>query len=186
MTPRRFLLASVFFWCGAIVATPLLASVGGVAAKTASLVYEIFSRVCHQLDSHSFHFAGFKFAVCVRCTSIYMAFFLGILLFPFINRTKLVDVRPLRLLIFVLAPMGIDVALAIVRIHEISTLTRILTGSIFGLGLSILLGSVLEEFVKKSLLHMHDLINTHHSRNLYPVLFQCNLQSALNQRNQNK
>lgn len=166
MTPRRFLLTSVFLWCAAIVATPVLASFDGVAAKTAFLSYQFFSRVCHQLDSHSFHLAGLKFAVCVRCSSIYACFFLGLLFFPVIKRTMFLNAYPTRVLILSLVPMGIDVAFAIFGIHESTTMTRGVTGLIFGLALSILLVPVLEEFADKFLSHMRMLANSLHLRNV--------------------
>jgi uncharacterized membrane protein len=178
MTPRRFLQTSVFLWCAAIVATPVLASYDGAVAKAASLSYQFFSHVCHQLDSHSFHLAGFKFAVCIRCTSIYASFFLGLLFFPMIKRTKIVDVHPARVLILSLVPMGIDVALATFGIHESTTMTRSITGLIFGSALTIVLVPVLEEFADKFLSHMHTLVNALTERNLR------NLQSAPNLRNQ--
>ena len=165
MNPRRFLLISVFLWCAAIVATPVLASFDGAAAKAASLSYQFFFCVCHQLDSHSFHLAGFKFAVCVRCTSIYAAFFLGLLFSPMIKRTRIVDVHPARVLILSLVPMGFDVALATFGIHESTTMTRGITGLIFGLALTIVLVPVLEEFADKFLSHMHTLPNTLNLRN---------------------
>jgi uncharacterized membrane protein len=170
MTPRRFLLISVFLWCAAIVATPVLASYDGAAAKAASLSYQFFSRVCHQLDSHSFHLAGYKFAVCIRCTSIYASFFLGLLFFPIIKRTKIVNVHPARVLILSLMPMGIDVALATFGIHESTTMTRGITGLIFGLALTIVLVPVLEEFADKFLSHMRTLANTLHQRKIRAVL----------------
>lgn len=178
MTPRRFLLTSVFLWCAAIVATPVLASYDGAVANAASLSYQFFSRVCHQLDSHSFHLAGFKFAVCIRCTSIYASFFLGLFFFPKIKRTKIVNVHPARVLILSLVPVGIDVALATFGIHESTTATRGITGLIFGSALTIVLVPVLEEFSDKFLSHMRTLTITWDQRNLR------NLQSEPNLRNQ--
>ena len=174
MTPRRLLLTSAFLWCAAIVATPVLASYDGAAAKAAFLSYDFFSRVCHQLDSHSFHLAGFKFAVCIRCTSVYTSFFLGLLFFPIMKRTKIVDVHPARVLILSLVPMGIDVALANFGIHDSTTTTRAITGLIFGMALTVVLVPILEEFVYKFLSNMRTLANT---------LNLCNLQSAPNLRN---
>lgn len=154
MTSRRFLLTSVFFWCAAIVATPLLASFDGAAAKVASLSYQFFSRLCHQLDSHSFHLAGFKFAVCIRCTSIYVSFFFGLLFFPMIKLTKIVNVHSSRVLLLSIMPMGIDVALNTFGTHESTTMTRGSTGLIFGLALAIVLVPVLEEFADKFFLQI--------------------------------
>ena len=166
MNPRRFLLASVFIWCAAIAATPLLASHGGTAANAASLSYQFFSRVCHQLDSHSFHVAGIKFAVCVRCFSIYAAFFLGLLFFPIIKRTKIVNVPPARLLILSLVPMGIDVALHTLGIHQSTTTTRSMTGLMFGFALTVFLVPALEEFAGKFLSQMRTLATTLRQRHL--------------------
>jgi len=174
MTPRRFLLASVFIWCTAVVVTPLLASHAGTWATMSSLSYKFFSRVCHQLDSHSFHIAGFKFAVCIRCTCIYASFFLGLILFPMIKRTTIARVHPARALILSLVPMGIDVALATLGIHESTRTTRSITGLIFGLALSIVLVPVLEEFTERFLSFMHTLVITLRQLNLR------NLQSAPN------
>ena len=145
MTPRRLLIGSVFFWCLVIVATPVLASYGGYAASFASLVYGIFSRICHQLDSHSFHLAGYKFAVCIRCFSIYCAFFFGIALMPMVSRTRIGDVSSRTLIVMSLIPMGVDVLLGMSGVHQSTTLTRIATGSTFGFGLGFLLASILEE-----------------------------------------
>ncbi len=178
MTPRRFLLTSIFLWCAAIVATPVLASYDGASAKAASFSYQFFSRVCHQLESHSFHLAGFKFAVCIRCISIYASFFLGLLFFPIIKRTTIVDFHPARVLILSLMPMGIDVGLVTIGIHESTTITRGITGLIFGLALTIVLVPVLEEFADKFLSYMHTLAITLTELNLR------NLQSAPNLRNQ--
>lgn len=177
MTPRRFLLTSVFLWCAAIVATPVLASFDGDAAKVAFLSYQFFSRVCHQLDTHSFHLAGLKFAVCIRCSSIYASFFLGLLFFPMIKTTKFVNAHPARVLILSLVPMGFDFALAVSGIHESTTMTRGITGLIFGLALSIVLVPVLEEFADKFFSRVRTLAITLAEQNLR------NLQSALNVRN---
>jgi uncharacterized membrane protein len=166
MTPRRFLLTSVFLWCAAIAATPLLASYDGAATKAAFLSYQFFSHVCHQFDSHSFHLASFKFAVCIRCTSIYASFFLGLLFFPIIKRTKIMDVDPGRVLVLSLLPMGIDVAIATFGIHESTTMTRSMTGLIFGPALSIVLVSALEELAGKFLSQSHRLAAYLNLRNL--------------------
>lgn len=181
MTPRRFFLASVLIWCIAIVVTPLLASHAGTWATVSTLSYEFFSRICHQLDSHSFHLAGFKFAVCIRCTSIYASFFLGLLFFPMIKRTKIVNVHSARVLLLSLVPMGIDVALATSGIHEITTMTRGTTGLIFGLALAIVLVPVLEEFADKFLSRVPALPITFDERNLRNLQSELNLSNQINQ-----
>lgn len=153
MTPRWLLIIGTFAWCAAIAVTPLLASLGGTGTQSASLSYDFFSRVCHQFDSRSFHLAGYKFAVCIRCFTIYASFFLGMIFYPLVSRTRIVVLPPSSLLIISLIPMGIDVTLATLGIHDSSTTTRIVTGFLFGLALSIVLVPTLEEVTGKLISH---------------------------------
>src|SRR5260221_9411438 len=77
------IVAAVFLWCAALVTIPL-ARAAGVSA--ASRGYDFFSHICHQEDARSLHFAGYPMAVCARCSAIYFAFFLGVLLSPLLSR----------------------------------------------------------------------------------------------------
>jgi hypothetical protein len=73
MIQRRFRTAVLIvsgLWCCLIVATPLLRQ---------PFLYAIFSRICHQQATRSWHLLGEPFAVCIRCTSIYCGFFVGCL-----------------------------------------------------------------------------------------------------------
>jgi len=82
--------------------------------------------------------------------------------------------------------MGIDVALDTFGIRSSTTMTRAITGSIFGLALSIVLLSVLEEFAGKFLTLVRSSVSTLHlSKQGDHANFhnQRNLQSALNLRN---
>ncbi|HTR82694.1 MAG TPA: DUF2085 domain-containing protein [Bacteroidota bacterium] len=145
MTPRRLLLAAAFLWCASIVAAPVLASWGEAWSSAASVLYVMFSRVCHQMDTRSFHIAGFKFGVCIRCTAIYFSFFLGMILFPRIAKTKVSIIDSSLVLVLSLIPMGIDVTLATLGLHESTVFTRMATGIIFGSGLSVILVPTLQE-----------------------------------------
>ena len=59
-------------WCLAIVAAPLF---------QLTPVYLFFSTICHQLPDRSWHLHGEPFAACIRCTSIYVGFLAGLLVF---------------------------------------------------------------------------------------------------------
>lgn len=59
------LLAGATLWCLSILAAPVFGL---------SWVYALFSRICHQDPTRSWHIAGEPLAVCIRCTSIYVAF----------------------------------------------------------------------------------------------------------------
>jgi uncharacterized membrane protein len=63
--PAAILLIGSTLWCLAIVAAPAL---------HLPLVYEFFSRICHQDPSRSWRLFGEPLPVCIRCTSIYFAF----------------------------------------------------------------------------------------------------------------
>lgn len=66
-------------------------------------IYLFFKPLCHQMDSKSFHINGVKFAVCSRCSSIYLGVLFGVFIMPiFINR-KILNKANL-LLILALVP----------------------------------------------------------------------------------
>src|SRR5438132_607750 len=56
-------------WCLAIVAAPIF---------DVSPIYKFFSAICHQYPDRSWSIAGRALPVCIRCTSIYFGFFVGI------------------------------------------------------------------------------------------------------------
>ncbi|MCY3971675.1 MAG: DUF2085 domain-containing protein [Acidobacteria bacterium] len=90
---------------GLVVATPLLAASGSQAA---TLLYEVFGLVCHQIAERSFHLAGHPLAVCHRCFGFYAGFTLGLIVLPLVRpaRNWLLE-KPRRILLF-LAPTAID------------------------------------------------------------------------------
>lgn len=63
--PSAALLAGSTLWCLAILAAP---------AFGFAWLYEVFSRICHQDATRSWHLFGHQLPVCIRCTSIYFAF----------------------------------------------------------------------------------------------------------------
>ncbi|MXX77249.1 MAG: DUF2085 domain-containing protein [Holophagales bacterium] len=108
VTPGRTTAAVAAACClviGLVVAAPLSAASGG---RAASLLYEFFAPVCHQIAERSFHLHGHPLAVCHRCFGFYVGFTLGLAVLPFVRRFRdwLLD-RPRRILFF-LAPAAID------------------------------------------------------------------------------
>src|SRR5579884_1285256 len=65
---RGILLLGSALWCLMIVAAPLL---------HAQPIYQFFSIICHQIPSRSWVLAGSPLPVCIRCTCIYLGFFIG-------------------------------------------------------------------------------------------------------------
>ena len=143
MNPRKtyvLILTGAALWCGLILLAPYLAS---VASPLSEFVYRSFHPICHQLPERSFHIFDEKLAVCSRCSSIYVAFLVGILAYPFIrlpnnpflqhsNAPVLHNLTKPSVLIVTLLPMVIDVGLDMVGLHESDAVTRTLTGTLFG------------------------------------------------------
>ena len=124
------LVGAATLWCSAIVAAPLLHN--GPWESLSAFLYRFFQPICNQLDSHSFHLHGEKTAVCIRCTSIYFSFLAGLLVYPFV-RSLAHRSAPGRGWLFIgIAPMVVDVALSLLGVHESTALSRILSGSFFG------------------------------------------------------
>ena len=60
------LAVAVTGWVTAVLTAPVL------PAWPAAFVYAVSSLVCHQLPERSFYWGAAQFAVCARCTGIYL------------------------------------------------------------------------------------------------------------------
>ena len=67
----KVLLSGVTAWCLAIVAAPLL---------DLTVIYSVFSAICHQYPERSWFLLSQPLAVCIRCTSIYFGFLASLML----------------------------------------------------------------------------------------------------------
>ena len=119
-------------WCGLIVLPPVIAASSDSLAHPAALLASLFRPVCHQIDGRSLTLFGEPLAVCARCSAIYGAFLLGTLLYPLVRSVENPVMPPRWLLIVALVPMLADVIPGMIGIHEVSTVTRVVTGAIFG------------------------------------------------------
>ncbi|HLX12011.1 MAG TPA: DUF2085 domain-containing protein [Bacteroidota bacterium] len=124
----RIILLSVLIWCAAILAAPLLASVG---SGSGNVVYRFFSTICHQFDERSLHLFGFKLAVCARCSGIYFGFLVGAIIFPISPKSFSAHGR--FWLIVSVTPMSLDVLLSVAGIHGANIATRLTSGLFFGI-----------------------------------------------------
>jgi uncharacterized membrane protein len=77
----------------------------------ALLLYAVFDPVCHQIAERSFHLWHEPFAVCHRCTGLYLGFALGIVVWPAlpIAAARLLE-RPRAIALFAI-PLAIDAVL---------------------------------------------------------------------------
>jgi uncharacterized membrane protein len=146
-TSARFLAAAVWFLpCALVIAAPLLSLEAHPAA--ASLVYLLFSGLCHQIPERSFDIAGFPFAVCHRCSGIYLGLFLGSL------TGKICIHRSYRIrrvcILSAAAPLAIDFLLSLTGIWSGNGILRFLTGLVFGTMLSSVFTQGMREFLAES------------------------------------
>jgi len=129
-----------------VLGAPILAAQEYFAPST--FIYLVFSGVCHQIPERSFAFAGFPFAVCHRCSGIYLGFIAGSLIKnPFIYRSR--GIRR-SLILASIAPLVLDVSLPFAGIAESTPLSRFLTGLLFGTMLSSLFLHGVRELLDKA------------------------------------
>ncbi len=127
------LLGGILIWCGGVFIAPMTPD-----PSLGSLFYETYGRVCHQDPHYSFRIGGEPLAVCMRCTSIYLAFLAGTLLFPLYRPSLRTFITSRYFIVLLVAPMVVDVGLAWLTPYTPSVLSRVLTGGIFGLGAAFL------------------------------------------------
>ena len=88
------LVGGVLAWVAAIVLAPIaIASGSPVARACATATYAAGSFVCHQIPERSFHIAGRQFAVCGRCTGLYVSALAGGVLALVFRRRLPIDDR---------------------------------------------------------------------------------------------
>jgi len=113
-----------------IVAAPLAEANGH--ARFALTIYKSFSLVCHQIPERSFHIAGYKFAVCSRCTGLYSGFALATLVFPLVRSLRQTATPSIIWLFLAAAPLVIDFSLGYFSIWQNNHASRFATGALLG------------------------------------------------------
>lgn len=115
---------------GLIVAAPLAhASQHGILAGT---LYQAFSYACHQQPERSFFVAGHPFAVCARCTGLYIGFASAALLYPLLRSLRRTHPPERKWLFFAVGPLAIDFGLGLLGIWQNTHTSRFLTGALLG------------------------------------------------------
>jgi uncharacterized membrane protein len=137
MIPARATYSTVVIgaalWCAAILLAPVLVALSGPLAHIGQFINQFFHPICHQLAYRSFRLMGEPLAVCARCTSIYFAFLAGALFYPLVRDLDRPRFPSPWMLISATLPMVIDVFAEFIGLHGATILTRVLTGSTFGL-----------------------------------------------------
>jgi uncharacterized membrane protein len=130
---RHWLLAFnalAFFLATLPFVIPMLASFG--YTTFANWLYTTFGLMCHQMPERSFTIFGEQMALCHRMTAIYGATFLGGIAYAFVrNRMPPLGFQGLVWLSF---PMALDGFTQLFGLRESTWELRLLTGSLFALG----------------------------------------------------
>src|SRR5207253_8153504 len=92
-----------------IVAAPLAQA--NQHQQFTSAIYKTFGFVCHQIPERSFHLAGYKFAVCSRCTGLYSGFALAALTYPLVRSLRQTETPSIVWLLLAAFPLVIDFSL---------------------------------------------------------------------------
>lgn len=92
---------------------------------------------CHQMYERSFSYRGYQFPVCARCTGILIGQIIGII---FIILGFRIDFLWSLALI---APMGVDGLIQLIKLIESNNIRRVTTGFVSGVGYMYLLFNIL-------------------------------------------
>ena len=95
-------------------------------------IYHAFSFVCHQIPERSFFVGAHKFAVCSRCTGLYVGFTLATLIYPLVRSLRQTEAPPRKWLFLAAAPLAIDFSLTFLGIWENTHSSRFLTAALLG------------------------------------------------------
>jgi uncharacterized membrane protein len=156
----NILIAGVAVWCAGIILAPIITFVYPTGHAAADILYRVYGVVCHQIDTHSFHINNHSFAVCIRCTAIYFGFLIAVLGIRFSLTVYNKKYNPIVVLLCSSVPMLLDVVCSFTPFYEITTLSRSITGVIFGIGMALLLHRSLTETISSLIPSNHYEIKT--------------------------
>ena len=125
-------LVACIMWCALFVSAPFLAAGNALMRKLAVIITLLFSPVCHQAASRSFHLMGHPLAVCIRCSSIYAGFLIGLIIYPFWRRFDNHRFPPRWILIAGIFPSALDFLLFGLLLDIQLSLFRAFAGLILG------------------------------------------------------
>ena len=122
--------AAVTFLVSLIFVAPVAAANGHPAL--AKVIYHAFGIFCHQRPDRSYFIEGHKLGVCSRCTGLYTAFAVTLLLYPLIRSLRNNVNPPRQYLLLAAVPLGIDFSLTFFGFWENTHTSRLLTGALLG------------------------------------------------------
>lgn len=131
-------------WLGIVNLHLLAFVVGALAAPLllhleqqwiSRLVYGFYGLFCHQEPSRCLVLFGNQMAVCSRCVSFYSS----LLVFGVLLSLKKIKPLSLKVAVTLIFPAAADVLLQTIQLTESTNLTRLTTGLLLGMGVSLYL-----------------------------------------------
>ncbi len=153
-------------WCSCLILAPLFVTSSSAFQSVGALLYQFFHGICHQIDGHSFHVFSKPLVVCSRCSAIYFAFLAATILYPAIRKIGRIDFPPRFVLVVSVLPMLLDVLAGFLGVHDVTNLTRAVTGAIFGGVLPFFVIPIATEAFTQLLFSPQREANTHFQRDL--------------------
>ena len=95
-------------------------------------IYNIFSSICHQIDSRCFHIYGYPLAVCTRCLGIYFGFLSGTVYYPLLRGFKRVFLPDTKFFLLVSLPIALDMIGNTFLVWKTPGWVRFILGLIWG------------------------------------------------------
>ena len=135
-------------WCAGFVLAPVLDAAGASGS-----LHRIYHPVCHQMPERSVQWEGGTWAVCYRCSSIYLGFLGALIMAAIVSPFRRRSV-PLYIIAILSVPMLADGAGSLTPWYDASTISRVVTGGLFGIGMAALLG-------RSIITHLHSLFVSH-------------------------
>lgn len=123
-------LGGIIIWLAVIFLAPYLRSQD---SSLSVFAYLVFTPICHQIPSRSFHLFGEPLAVCARCLGIYFGALGGTGLYPLINGFSKLDLPKVRTFILVSLPIITDAGGNFLHLWISSHWIRFMIGFLWGL-----------------------------------------------------
>jgi len=113
------------------ITTPILAANNNILA---GFLYLIFRPTCHQIAHRSYFFHGHQFAVCARCTGIWLSAMICGFIMALILRKKNIKPISIKWFIISLIPLVIDGSFQFAGFYESTNTIRLITGILASAG----------------------------------------------------
>jgi len=116
---------------GLAILAPILAYFG--VQPLAGSIFAAFHVSCDQIPAHSLYIGGHQVCLCSRCMALYGSIFSFSIFYRFNRHLKAL---PWQIIVLLLLPMALDGGTQLFGWRESNLLLRLLTGSLFGLGIA--------------------------------------------------